>query len=43
MNANEETVDCENDSFGGGWTMIFRYSGEEVIGDRGVVSGDLPF
>jgi hypothetical protein len=37
-----ETVQCDNDSFEGGWTKIFTYSGEQVIDDRGVVSGSLP-
>ena len=32
----------QDDKFGGGWTMIFRYNGEETIGDTGVVEGDLP-
>ena len=42
VNHNLVTVDCENDSFNGGWTKIFTYQGEEVFGDKGVVYGSLP-
>jgi hypothetical protein len=42
VNHNLETVDCENDSYEGGWTKIFTYAGEEVFGDKGIVYGSLP-
>jgi sensor domain CHASE-containing protein len=39
---NLDSIDCENDSFDGGWTKIFTYLGEEVTGDNGIVYGTLP-
>lgn len=42
VNDNLETIGCENDSFEGGWTRIFQYSGDKLYGDSGVIWGALP-
>ncbi len=39
VNDNWETIDCENDSWDGGWTKIFTYHGEQQYGDKGIIYG----